>query len=153
MPVVKCKQCKDYIDRDTATRSGWYTFCSKEHRDEFTKERNGRSRLRQRATDRQMPPATRQGVYESDGWKCRFCNGTYLLHLHHIKYRSEGGTHDLSNLITLCATCHETVHSDKGLWQEILLEYVSLRESGANPTCTIPVYLDRVDEIGSAKQG
>lgn len=42
------------------------------------------------------------------------------------------------------ATCHETVHSDKGLWQEILLEYVSLRESGANPIQTVSVFKDLI---------
>jgi 5-methylcytosine-specific restriction endonuclease McrA len=32
------------------------------------------------------------------------------LHVHHIRMRIHGGSHDLDNLITLCKTHHETLH-------------------------------------------
>jgi 5-methylcytosine-specific restriction endonuclease McrA len=32
------------------------------------------------------------------------------LHVHHIQWRSNGGTHDLANLITVCRTHHEQIH-------------------------------------------
>jgi len=32
------------------------------------------------------------------------------LHVHHIKMRINGGTHDLDNLITLCKHHHEQIH-------------------------------------------
>ena len=34
--------------------------------------------------------------------------------VHHIKPLSEGGTHDRSNLIALCKSCHSTIHAKRG---------------------------------------
>ena len=31
-------------------------------------------------------------------------------HIHHIVFRSRGGTDDLSNLIGLCESCHDRAH-------------------------------------------
>ena len=42
---------------------------------------------------------------------------------HHIKYKSEGGGDEHSNLITLCRACHDLVHSDKRKYQKILIDY------------------------------
>lgn len=39
--------------------------------------------------------------------------GTHL-HLHHIKFRSQGGLDEASNLITLCARCHRRAHGTIG---------------------------------------
>lgn len=33
---------------------------------------------------------------------------------HHIKALSEGGTHDKSNLISLCKSCHAKIHAKRG---------------------------------------
>lgn len=45
--------------------------------------------------------------------------------LHHIVYRSEGGRNVVENLITVhwmyAPRCHEVIHSNKRLWQPILL--------------------------------
>lgn len=40
------------------------------------------------------------------------CGETKLrkLHVHHILQRQYGGTHDLDNLITVCAACHMDIH-------------------------------------------
>ena len=32
------------------------------------------------------------------------------LHVHHLRRRSQGGTHDLENLVTLCAWHHDWLH-------------------------------------------
>ena len=48
-----------------------------------------------------------------DGYKCQICKGNSgdsLLHVHHIVFRSQGGTDNPSNLITLCETCHKGIH-------------------------------------------
>ena len=59
-----------------------------------------------------------------DNYKCKCCGlkkGT--LEVHHIIYKSKGGSDDLDNLITLCRKCHKDLHSDK-------LEYFESKLSG-----------------------
>ena len=34
--------------------------------------------------------------------------------VHHIKPLAEGGTHERSNLISLCASCHAKIHAERG---------------------------------------
>lgn len=34
--------------------------------------------------------------------------------IHHKKPLSEGGTHDRSNLIALCKSCHARIHAERG---------------------------------------
>ena len=34
--------------------------------------------------------------------------------VHHMKPLAEGGTHDKSNLISLCKSCHSTIHAKRG---------------------------------------
>ena len=49
-----------------------------------------------------------------DSYTCKHCKGKSKdkkLHVHHITYRSNGGSDAPSNLITLCETCHGQVHS------------------------------------------
>ena len=50
-------------------------------------------------------------VLHRDGYKCQNPNCKHKdknseLHVHHIKYRSKGGSDSPSNLITLCTHCH-----------------------------------------------
>jgi 5-methylcytosine-specific restriction endonuclease McrA len=52
------------------------------------------------------------------------------LHIHHVRYRSEGGAHTQDNLLTLCDDCHREVHSDKKLYQNKCLELIKAREAG-----------------------
>jgi 5-methylcytosine-specific restriction endonuclease McrA len=60
-----------------------------------------------------LPKATSKAVYQRDCWHCRHCNRNDQLHPHHIVYRSAGGSDDLSNLVTLCAKCHDDVHGGR----------------------------------------
>lgn len=49
-----------------------------------------------------------------DNYTCQQCkkkNG--ILNVHHIVYRSNGGSDDESNLITLCEDCHHKLHQGK----------------------------------------
>jgi len=50
-------------------------------------------------------------ILHRDDYKCQEC-GTKegKLHVHHIVFRSNGGTNSPDNLIALCADCHEKVH-------------------------------------------
>lgn len=54
----------------------------------------------------------RRLVYNRDGYTCQNCGrGDVELHCHHIVPKSRGGTHRLSNLVTLCKDCHDAVHN------------------------------------------
>lgn len=69
-----------------------------------------------------LPPdwdARRKTTYRRDDWTCQHCgtqsgphasNDGVRLHAHHVTPRSEGGSNDLGNLITLCEECHQAVH-------------------------------------------
>ena len=56
---------------------------------------------------------TKAFVLDRDGYVCQSCRGKRKdskLHVHHIVFRSQGGSDDESNLITLCKSCHDDVH-------------------------------------------
>lgn len=63
-------------------------------------------------------------VYKRDNGKCQLCGISKNLQLHHIVYRSENKQliNEPTNCIMLCNNCHRLVHSNKHLWQPILLE-------------------------------
>lgn len=49
-----------------------------------------------------------------DNYTCQQCKKKNVaLHVHHIVYRSQGGSDDESNLITLCENCHHKLHQGK----------------------------------------
>src|SRR2546425_303094 len=49
-----------------------------------------------------------------DGYTCQQCGKRQVrLEAHHIVYRKLGGKDTLSNLLTLCETCHHRVHQGK----------------------------------------
>lgn len=76
-----------------------------------------------------IPLATRRLVLDRDRHRCRWCGVTNArLDLHHINYRSAGGDHSPSNLISLCRKHHELVHTNKNVYPELLFDL--LREPG-----------------------
>ena len=55
-------------------------------------------------------------VMNRDDYTCQCCKGKHKdskLEVHHIVYRSEGGSDEENNLITLCHTCHKALHDGK----------------------------------------
>jgi 5-methylcytosine-specific restriction endonuclease McrA len=55
-------------------------------------------------------------VLHRDGYKCQHCRGKSKdkkLHAHHVIWKSNGGTDEPGNLLTMCETCHDDLH--KGL--------------------------------------
>ncbi len=53
-------------------------------------------------------------VLSRDSHQCFFkCKDAHKLEVHHIKFRSQGGTDNPNNLITLCKKCHKKVHAGK----------------------------------------
>lgn len=59
---------------------------------------------------------TRAYVLARDNYKCQCCKGKKKdkrLEVHHIIYRSNGGSNEAENLITLCSVCHKEIHDGK----------------------------------------
>jgi len=59
---------------------------------------------------------TKSYVLSRDGYTCQHCKGkskNKKLRVHHIIFRSKGGTNSPDNLITLCETCHDKLHDGK----------------------------------------
>ena len=52
----------------------------------------------------------REAVFTRDHYRCRICGkgaeDGVILHAHHIRYRSDGGTDRINNLLTVCSNCH-----------------------------------------------
>lgn len=59
---------------------------------------------------------TKAMVLNRDNYTCQCCKGKHKdskLEVHHIIFRSNGGSDEQENLITLCHTCHKDLHSGK----------------------------------------
>jgi hypothetical protein len=57
---------------------------------------------------------TKSYVLTRDNYICQHCKGKSKdkhLNVHHIIFKSKGGSDDEKNLITLCKTCHDKVHN------------------------------------------
>jgi hypothetical protein len=57
----------------------------------------------------------RYRIFERDGWRCRVpgCTAQRNLQVHHVRFRSRGGSDDDANLAVLCATHHlQCIHRD-----------------------------------------
>ncbi|GHO73280.1 hypothetical protein KSD_10510 [Ktedonobacter sp. SOSP1-85] len=57
---------------------------------------------------------TKAYVLTRDGYTCQHCRGKskdQRLEVHHIVFRSQHGSDEESNLLTLCKTCHEALHA------------------------------------------
>jgi 5-methylcytosine-specific restriction endonuclease McrA len=52
-------------------------------------------------------------VLNRDGWRCQICGCLQRLQVHHLKLRSQSGSDEEQNLITLCADCHARIHSNR----------------------------------------
>ena len=59
----------------------------------------------------------KQYILKRDNYGCQSCKKKTKtnteLHIHHIKFRSNGGTDTKNNLMTLCKPCHHKLHKKK----------------------------------------
>lgn len=79
--------------------------------------------------------ATRRAVYQRDGWRCAVCDSNSGLQIHHAIRRSQGGSNEPENLVTLCWRCHAVAHNtppygtpdymDADWMEQAIVEYVS----------------------------
>lgn len=92
-----------------------------------------------------MTQKTRQAVLERDSFDghpcCIYCGSPSALHLHHVKRRSQLGTDEKENLVTLCYECHAKLHSGNKDIQEYAEKYLRVHYEGASSprasTCVI----------------
>ena len=74
----------------------------------------------------------RKQTYKRDSYQCQNCGakggsgGVAELHAHHIVPLGAGGNNAVSNLVTLCRTCHGKIHDHFGSTDK--------RESGTSST-------------------
>jgi hypothetical protein len=58
---------------------------------------------------------TKAYVLTRDAYTCQHCKGKSKdrrLEVHHVQFRSQGGSDDEANLLTLCKTCHDGLHAE-----------------------------------------
>ncbi len=88
-------------------------------------------------------------VLNRDYHNCQECNGKKKdsrLHVHHIKFRSNGGGNSPDNLITLCETCHNNLHKKKDAQNYSLSKLKTQRKTStraATQMSTISAYLKK----------
>jgi 5-methylcytosine-specific restriction endonuclease McrA len=125
---VLCQGCRLFRDPAEMQKVGLGYICG-DRCMELVRKRAREKRARREANksshskgllDRNRKAAKRRDL------GCRWCRRTSCLQVHHIRYRSQGGGHELDNLITLCQVCHEHAHSDKRRWQPVLLELIRI---------------------------
>jgi 5-methylcytosine-specific restriction endonuclease McrA len=63
-----------------------------------------------------IPPRVRREVLAKDKHRCQApgCGRTWFLEVHHIVSRQQGGSNQVENLTTLCASCHRLWHERGG---------------------------------------
>ena len=85
---------------------------------ETTRARKQRERAEMRVEVQRLRELRRR-IYARDGGRCRATgkpvdlttdNPWRLAHVHHVVFRSVGGTNDTGNLVTLCADAHDLIH-------------------------------------------
>ncbi len=56
---------------------------------------------------------------------CEVC-GNVGIDIHHIQYRSQGGSDEVSNLVCLCRRCHDWAHANgkkaRAILEDIVIE-------------------------------
>jgi len=55
----------------------------------------------------------RQEAIDRDGGRCRLCNSSKKLHVHHRRYPKILGEEPLEDLTTLCEICHNIFHNNQ----------------------------------------
>ena len=71
----------------------------------------------------------RRIIFNRDGGRCQRCGINMELdecHIHHIKPRARGGDHSLTNLVTLCRSCHPLMPGHEHM-KEVVSYYITGR--------------------------
>lgn len=97
----------------------------------------------------------RKKVYRRDDYICQNCGskggpkGTTELHAHHIVPVSRGGSHEMSNLSTVCNQCHMAIHNEGKMARAETREEVNIDPSDYEGTEKGVILLSlRLDKFG-----
>jgi len=97
----------------------------------------------------EVPFYVRQFVFERDDWECQTCGalaaekgGEREVEIHHKHERQNGGSHDPSNLSTLCEFCHRQHHGGPEL-DEVPIEAEELDAELTPADCSLLIELDQ----------
>ena len=123
-----CATCgKEFVPRQY---SGPMEYCSPRcasiaHRTAIRGERNGRyvSGAWTTAYTPGFPKSLRRQIVARDGHRCVHCEATGILQVHHLD--GSKTNHDPTNLVTLCVSCHRTVHTKIGINADWMNRYGS----------------------------
>lgn len=66
-----------------------------------------------------IKPQTYRAVFDRDGGKCVLCGRTDGLEMHHVIYRSRGGTGEEHNLVLLCKQDHMAAHRSREIRKQL----------------------------------
>ncbi|HMG55912.1 MAG TPA: HNH endonuclease signature motif containing protein [Kofleriaceae bacterium] len=60
-----------------------------------------------------IPPSVARFVWHRDHGRCRVpgCRSARGLEIRHVVHRAHGGSHDASNLVLCCSSCHQSHHA------------------------------------------
>jgi len=80
-----------------------------------------------------ISPATVRLVWHRDGGRCQTpgCRSSRGLEIHHVVHRSDGGSHDPSNLTLRCSACHRAHHEGKLTISGVAPDRLETRRHGA----------------------
>lgn len=71
----------------------------------------------------------RGDVLERDCYECQECGRKSWLEVHHKTKRSDGGSNEMDNLITLCIECHCAEHIDDAIYPNMLSRFEWLKKN------------------------
>lgn len=79
-------------------------------------------------------------VFARDNYTCQCCGKSKdkILHIHHILYKSQGGTDRADNLITVCSDCHTTEnHKPGGTLYDWMIKHKKVKQYKEPPFMNI----------------
>jgi len=76
-----------------------------------------------------IPTATRRAVYKREDYACALCERPGVIHIHHVRPRSMGGTNEIHNLIALCPVCHAIAHGEYTLYNQFPFDAETARDA------------------------
>lgn len=90
-------------------------------------------------------------IRSRDHYTCQCCHGDTgdkRLEVHHIQWRSHGGTNSPDNLVLLCKTCHDNVHSYRISLDDKITEQIRKQNLKYTSVSTMnKQYIEKLKEI------